>query len=327
MLWVRGWQRSGKTTKAQTLHLLRQLENIDHPIVACSPHKVNGDSHWPTSFRVSGIGNDWGSIRRELDTLRRSLEVGNLDPSSWILDEFSGYSQEIEIGEKYIQALLMSAVREFSKHKKHLTLITHGSTMALTGGVKGLSQALLGNFTVIECSRKLIDGKPVPGERVQIFGGGYPEVEVNWPQWFDPEWLLENFPELQTIVPNTWVNSIPTLGIAEPVTMPESEAQSNTLEPHLKAIVDYIARKGEATPRQIQTAKLKPLTDGNINKIDAIQLSLDVLVYEGVLEISGMDTYRLVDCGNVSQERVDNPHSLPQRHLYIHTHNPHPENL
>ena len=327
LLWVRGWQRSGKTTKAQTLHLLRQLENIDHPIVACSPHKVNGDSHWPKSFRVSGMGNEWNIIRRELDTLRRSLEVGNLDPGSWLLDEFSGYAQEIEIGEKYIQALLMSAVREFAKHKKHLTLITHGSTMAMTGGVKGLSQALLGNFTVIECSRKLIDGKPVPGERVQIFGGGYPEVEANWPQWFDPEWLLENFPELQAIVPKTLVNSIPTLGRAEPVTMPESMPEDEGMEPHLKAIVDYITRKGEATPRQIQTAKLKPLTDSNNNKIEAIQLCLDTLIYEGILEVSGLDTYRLVARGNIPDPRVEYPHSPHNLHSHIHSMNPHPENI
>jgi hypothetical protein len=109
--------------------------------------------------------------------------------------------------------------------------------------------------------------------------------------------------------------------------MPESTQEAEGMEPHLKAIVEYITRKGEATPRQIQTAKLKVLSDGNINKIEAIQLCLDTLIYEGILQVSGIDTYALVERGNIPEQRVEYTHTLPQRSLHIHTHNPHPENL
>jgi len=322
-----GWQRSGKSTKAQVLALLRQIDDLDHPVTVCTPHhRTPGDRAWSTSFTTTGEGNRWEEIKSTIDRLMVRLGEGNTTPYTTILDEFSGYAGKVG-DDRYIQELMMSAVREMAKHNEMLILIAHGDTMAMNGNIKGLSQAMWGNFVTVQCHRVLRDGKPSPSPRVQISGGGFPGVTLNWPDWFDPEWLLDNFPEVQAIVPKTLVNSIPTLGRAEPVTMPEIEAEPNTLEPHLKAIVDYIARKGEATPRQIQTAKLKPLTDGNINKIDAIQLSLDVLVYEGILEISGMDTYRLVDCGNATEERVEYHHSLPQRHLYIHTHNPHPENL
>ena len=107
----------------------------------------------------------------------------------------------------------------------------------------------------------------------------------------------------------------------------EDEPEANTLKPHLKAIVDYISRKGEATPRQIQTAKLKVLADGNINKIEAIQLCLDTLIYEGILEVSSLDTYRLVARGNIPDPRVEYPHSPHNLHSHIHSMNPHPENI
>ena len=109
--------------------------------------------------------------------------------------------------------------------------------------------------------------------------------------------------------------------------MPESTPEDEGMEPHLKAIVDYITRKGEATPRQIQTAKLKPLTDSNNNKIEAIQLCLDTLIYEGILEVSSLDTYRLVARGNIPDPRVEYPHSPHNLHSHIHSLNPHPENL
>ena len=322
-----GWQRSGKSTKAQTLALLRQIDDRSHPVTVCTPHHCTpGDRAWAESFTVTGAGNQWDKIKSTIDRLMLRLGEGNTAPYTTILDEFSGYAGKVA-PDGYIQELMMSAVREMAKHNEFLILIAHGDTMAMNGNIKGLSQAMWGNFVTVQCNRILRDGKPYPSPKIQISGGGFPEASLNWPEWFDPEWLIQNFPELARIQPKAIATPIPNLGVFQPEPPPEEAPEPNTLEPHLKAIVDYIARKGEATPRQIQTAKLKPLNDGNINKIDAIQLSLDVLVYDGILEVSGLDTYRLVACGNVSQERVDNPHSLPQRHIHIHNLNPHPENI
>lgn len=322
-----GWQRSGKSTKAQTLALLRQIDDLSHPVTVCTPHRLTpGDRPWSSSFSVSGMGNAWAEIQTTIDRLMQRLDAGNTAPHTTILDEFSGYAGKVG-GDGYLQELMLSAVREMAKHNEFLILIAHGDTAAMNGGIKGLSAAMWGNFVTVQCNRRLQDGKPMPSPQTTIHGGGFPEVSLNWPEWFCPEWLLENFPELGAIVP-TLPDRIPL--ISEPFRgslEPESnEPESNSLEPHLKAIVDYITRKGQVTPRQVQTAKLKALVDCNINKIEPIQLCLDTLVYEGVLQACGIDTYSVVDCGSNPKQRVDNPHSLPQHIHNIHIHNPHPEN-
>ena len=323
-----GWQRSGKSTKAAVLALLRQIDNLSHPVTVCTPHHCTpGDRAWPNSFTTTGEGNQWDKIKGTIDRLMARLSKGDTAPYTTILDEFSGYAGNGGMDDQYIQGLMMSAIREMAKHHEFLVLIAHGDTAALNGNIKGLNAAMWGNFVTVQCHRKLVDGKAQPSPIVDISGGGFPSTRLNFPDWFTPEWLLENFPELQAIVPKTLVNSIPTLGIAEPVAMPESAQEAEGMEPHLKAIVDYITRKGESTPRQIQTAKLKPLTDSNNNKIEAIQLCLDTLIYEGILEVSSLDTYRIVARGNATQERVEYPHSPHNLHSHIHSLNPHPENL
>ena len=318
-----GWQRSGKSTKAQVLALLRQIDDRSHPVQVCSPHNVTpGDKAWSSSFSTCGAGNQWEEIKGTIDRLMNRLGEGNTTPHTTILDEFSGYAGKVG-SDSYIQELMLSAVREMAKHNEMLILIAHGETMAMNGNIKGLSAALWGNFVTVGCNRILIDGKPYPSPKVTVSGGGFPDCSLVWPEWFTPEWLLANFPELEETTPPPVTPAIPHLGF-----MPETKPpEANGMEPHLKAIVDYITRKGSATPRQIQTAKLKALTDCNINKMEAIQLCLDALVYEGILELSGMDTYALVERGNNPQPRVDNPHNLPQRHLDINAHNPHPENF
>ena len=317
-----GWQRSGKSTKAQALALLRQIDNPSHPVTVCTPHHPTpGDRQWSDSFTTTGEGNQWGQIRVTIDRLMARLAKGDTAPYTTILDEFSGYAGNGGMDEKYIQSLMMSAIREMSKHHEFLVLIAHGDTAALNGNIKGLTAAMWGNFVTVQCHRKLVDGKGQPSPIVDISGGGFPATRLNWPDWFTPEWLLENFPELQTIVPKTIVNATPSLLEPEPITEPEV----NGMEPHLKAIVEYITRKAEpVTPRQIQTAKLKALVDCNINKIEAIQLCLDTLVYEGILQNCGIDTYSLVGSVGVVEQRVDYPHALLS---HIHNLNPHPENL
>ena len=307
-----GWQRSGKSTKAQTLALLRQIDDLSHPVTVCTPHRLTpGDRPWSNSFSVSGMGNAWAEIQTTIDRLMQRLDAGNTAPHTTILDEFSGYAGKVG-GDGYLQELMLSAVREMAKHNEFLILIAHGDTAAMNGGIKGLSAAMWGNFVTVQCNRRLEDGKPMPSPQTTIHGGGFPEVSLNWPEWFCPEWLLENFPELGAIVP-TLPDRIPL--ISEPFRgslEPESnEPESNSLEPHLKAIVDYITRKGQVTPRQIQQAKIKGLTDCNITKADQIQLCLDALVYQGLLTLTAIDTYALWNVGDTPEQRSNKLSNSP----------------
>jgi hypothetical protein len=306
-----GWQRSGKSTKAQVLALLRQIDDRSHPVTVCSPHHVTpGDKAWSSSFTTTGAGSQWEEIKAVIDQLMTRLGKGDVTPHTTILDEFSGYAGKVGT-DGYIQELMLSAVREMAKHHEMLILIAHGDTMAMNGNIKGLSAAMWGNFVTVGCNRILRDGKPYPSPKVTIGGGGFPECSLNWPDWFTPEWLLENFPELQTIAPQREEPVTPNLGFIPSVNQPEPEPEANGMEPHLKAIVDYIARKGEVSPRQIQQAKLKGLINCNITKADQIQLCLDALVYQGVLTLTAIDTYALWNVGQGSEQRSNKASNAP----------------
>lgn len=322
-----GWQRSGKSTKAQTLALLRQIDDRSHPVTVCTPHHATpGDRAWAESFTVTGAGNQWDKIKSTIDRLMLRLGEGNTAPYTTILDEFSGYAGKVA-PDGYIQELMMSAVREMAKHNEFLILIAHGDTMAMNGNIKGLSQAMWGNFVTVQCNRILRDGKPYPSPKIQISGGGFPEASLSWPEWFDPEWLIQNFPELARIQPKAIATPIPNLGVFQPEPPPEEAPEPNTLEPHLKAIVDYIARKGQVTPRQIQQAKLKGLTDCNITKADQIQLCLDVLVYKGILTIPAIDTYAVLGVGQSLDQRSNKASNTPTDLPNTPSNTQHPENI
>ena len=127
-------------------------------------------------------------------------------------EEFSGYGGKVG-PDGYIQELMLSAVREMAKHNEMLILIAHGDTMAMNGNIKGLSAAMWGNFVTVCCNRILRDGKPYPSPKITIGGGGFPDCSLVWPEWFTPEWLLENFPELEEIKPQRVTPAIPNLGL------------------------------------------------------------------------------------------------------------------
>lgn len=287
-----GYQRSGKTTRIQFLALLRQLEDPKHPVVVATPHKLTaGDTQWPSSFEVHGEGNDWASIRGVMDRLMQSLAKGETHPRTYILDEFSGYLDHGGMDASYLQEFTLSMVRESSKHNCQVILLQHGSTVAMSGGIKGLSAAVWGNLPTLQCNRLLVNGKPQPAPEAAIVGGGFPSVQLNFPDWLRPDWLLSQFPELSHIAPakapdrNAPPQLQPDFTIDLPGLMTEDQSvttdQDGGLPPHLAAVLDYLKRKGSATPRQIQQAKLGALTNTDHNNSQNIQLMLDSLVLSG----------------------------------------------
>ena len=295
-----GWQRSGKSTKAQTLALLRQLDNPQHPVTVCTPHHPTpGDATWSPSFRVAGEGNQWAAIKSEIDRVMTRLGKGDTDSYTTILDEFSGYAGQGGMSDGYIQEVMLSAIREMAKHQEMLVLICHGDTMALNGNVKGLSAALWGNFVTVNCNRLLIDGKAQPSPEVSIYGGGFPNTKLVWPAWFNPQWLLRQFPELAAIRPLDVASAIPDLSHnpASPVPSPVAQTEDD-LPDHIDAVLAYLNRKNEPVSiRQIQQAKLPELVNTDNNKSATIQLVLDSLVYAGKISPTAIGEYAAVGVG------------------------------
>jgi hypothetical protein len=262
---------------------------------------------------VSGQGNQWAEIKAVCDGIMHRLAKGDTAPITTVLDEFSGYPGNGGMTEGYIQELMLSAIREMAKHNEMLIIIAHGNTAALNGNIKGLNAAMWGNFVTVECSRQMIDGKPSPAPEVLISGGGFPECRVNWPQWLTPQWLLKNFPELASIAPATvppqhqGATQQPPDFTLDLSALMAVDQTATTIDPnpglpeHLAAVLDYLKRKGSATPRQIQQAKLSVLADCNNNTSGNIQLILDSLLLAGLVQLSTDGTYAPLGVGQQPQ--------------------------
>ena len=303
-----GFQRSGKTTRVQVLALIRQLLDSSHRVIVATPHKPTpADRPWPSSFQVHGEGNRWDQIRSVLDALMASLAAGDCTPRTFILDEFSGYLGHGGMDNAFLQEFMLSMVRETAKHHCQVILIQHGDTVAMSGGIKGLQEAIWGNFPTLRCQRVLLEGIPIPATEANLVGGGFPEEALLFPRWLSPQWLCRNFPELTQFS----VSSSPKLGLSsqrEPdftldlsglMAQDQAITTDATLDmpPHLAAVLDYVRRKGTVTPRLVQQAKLSPLVEADCNKADRIQMMLDTLIYSGQLSIQADGSYALLDVG------------------------------
>lgn len=299
-----GWQRSGKSTKAQVIALFRQLDNPDHPICVGTPHQATpGDFAWSPSIAVAGEGFQWAQIKNLIERYHQRIHASDTSPHSLILDEFSGYAEIF--GTELIQGLMLSLVRESAKHNEMVALICHGSTSAMNGGIRGLSDAVLGNFITVECTNQRIDGKAIPSPEFYVYGGGYQKTGYSWPSWLTPEWLLSQFPELLGIQPPALSppSGEPTLLDIPPAVSPspfhpEIQPIIEGLEPHLKALFFWLHAKGKPCKvRDIQQAKIPELVGGEINKSDPIRLCLDTLAYHGLGEWQMGESFTVLGVG------------------------------
>ncbi|MFM7447328.1 MAG: hypothetical protein ACKO24_01865, partial [Leptolyngbyaceae cyanobacterium] len=185
-----GAQRTGKTTLAKILGLLRLLLLPGHQVIAVAPH-VEAVNSYPSQFKRVGITanqRDYPAIAAEWQDLAEQIYRCEVLSRTHIWDEFGTYGDVMS--EEQLTNGLTSTLREATKHGSHPIFILHGETLAFMPGGKGLSSVILRGTVRVEA---ICESMPPFGEMrptgkftVQWLDGSNSEGQI-------PAWLTEKF--------------------------------------------------------------------------------------------------------------------------------------
>ena len=235
-----GKQRSGKSTLAKVLALLRCIYIKGHTVEAWSPNDENKEKMpWPSNFRTYGLSQgraNFLEISSRMTAFIEALESGDrTHPQTLIWDEFGAYGgtkQEVEEGERISPEILLKGLRMAlqmsDKHQKFVIIILHGQTNAFLSNTKGLQAALNEFPTIRRTTIKQKLGKRVPSPEFQIVDPDENEGEpmyMEMPDWLTPDHLLGVFPELAEYTP---VADVAGNEMTEPKTQSDVESMSTS---------------------------------------------------------------------------------------------------
>ncbi|UBF26413.1 hypothetical protein K9N68_33775 [Kovacikia minuta CCNUW1] len=188
-----GKQRTGKSTFAKKLALLRSILLPGHQVAWATPHR-EADSPVPDSLNPFGTTPDgakcfpaieavWNAIQQEVD---RGKQL-NLT-AAW--DEFGSYDQFQD--EQALGKSLRSLLRESSKHAYFPILIAHGDQASFYPGVKGILGTLQESTVKVETIGKVknVFGEMAPTGVVEVtkLDGSVSKFKV--PDWLTVDLLL-----------------------------------------------------------------------------------------------------------------------------------------
>ena len=262
-LLIVGPQGSGKTTFVKFLAMLRSLL-LGHQIKVSDPHAHNNE--WFDSWEVVGSQYDYKQIDGALKDYFKRLKTSKI-PTTSIWDEVTNYADNCRSDEA--ERFLKSVLADCRKSQEFPILLSHGETLGSLGGGKGgASKMKTEGLTTLKLLRESDSmGVDKPAFRGYLSGLDYAEdgkpisysVELN-PDWMNPEYLLNLFPELltETNTKNEVSNSnITSTTVASLINLnkPENGTSLDDLE---DAILAFCIDKGTATVREIQN-KFKTL--------------------------------------------------------------------
>lgn len=210
-----GHQRTGKSTFARKLALLRMILLEGHRTAWSTPH-AEADNPVPKILMPFGYdpnrGKDYLKIQAMWKWAQENIDKGKHLHLSVIWDEFGGYGdgfqtlylqdgmdtkQSAEETQKVLGLGLRSILREATKHDYHPIFVAHGDQAAFYPGVPGLLGTLKGGTIKIETIGRQIDdlGKMSPtGEAVITWMDGT-VTNICLPPWLTDELLLSLAPQ------------------------------------------------------------------------------------------------------------------------------------
>ena len=257
-LLVVGPQGSGKTTFVKFLALLRSLL-LGHQIKVSDPHAHNND--WFDSWEVVGSQYDYKGIDEALKNYFQRLKSSNVAVTS-VWDEVTNYADNCKSDEA--ERFLKSVLADCRKSNEFPILLSHGETLGSLGGGKGGASKMkdvgLTTLNLQRTSNKM--GEDMPAFRGCLKGLDYADdgkpitysVELN-PDWMNPEYLLNLFPELvsKTDTKNELITSnfSPT-NTPDKINLNKPEI-SKSLDSLEDDILTFCIDKGTATVREVQT--------------------------------------------------------------------------
>ncbi|NEP56799.1 MAG: hypothetical protein F6K31_07205 [Symploca sp. SIO2G7] len=220
-----GVQRSGKTTMAKKLALLRMVLLPDHQVIASTPH-YEPTNAYPDVFQIVGIKNgkrDYPAIRTQWYGLAERVKDGTVSSITTIWDEFGLMDQVVEPED--LTKVLTSTLRETMKFGEYPVFIVHGETQAFLPGSKGLVKVFLsGTVRVETIGEKVIDEdglETIKGTgkfKVKELDGSRAEGKI--PEWMTEEFLLNlvgfkkgSAEPAERSAPNTEPEEVQTLNV------------------------------------------------------------------------------------------------------------------
>ncbi|HEY9610609.1 hypothetical protein [Allocoleopsis sp.] len=236
-----GKQRTGKSTMAKLMCLLRMVLIDDHRVIASTPHYEPANPY-PDVFKVVGVTptgqRDYDAIYREWRGLADRVHACRINSNTTVWDEFGLFDQVMP--EDEIKSVLTSCLRETMKFGEYPIFIVHGETAAFLPGSKGLVTVFLNGTVRVETIGELVedeDGletiRPTGKFHITWLDGSQEEGQI-------PEWLTEKY------LLDLLGNPVVTHSESEP------EEECRLQEP-LKTIYLYAKKQNEwVTVREVQ---------------------------------------------------------------------------
>ncbi len=194
-----GTQRSGKSTIAKILGLLRMVLLPGHGVIAATPHYEPANPY-PKVFTVAGVTpqgkRDYPAIERQWFGMADRVESCQQSNVSYVWDEFGLFDQAIadtDDDKDKIKRVLTSCLRETMKFGIYPMFIVHGETAAFLPGSKGLVTVFLNSTVRVEAIGEQVQDemglptlRPTGRFNVTYLDGTKDEGKI-------PEWLTEDY--------------------------------------------------------------------------------------------------------------------------------------
>ena len=188
-----GLQRTGKSTFAQRLTLLRMTLLPGHSAAWATPHREQ-DNPVPAILAPVGYSStgakDYPAIESLWVNTQARIDQGEQVNQTVVWDEFGGYDafQDVEL----LKGSLRSLLREATKHQYFPILIAHGDQSAFYPGVANILTTVRNSTVKVETIGEAVDvfGTMAPTGKASITWLDGSVAEVTWPAWLTQDYLL-----------------------------------------------------------------------------------------------------------------------------------------
>lgn len=235
-----GLQRTGKSSFARKLALLRMILLPGHSVLWATPH-LELDNPLPATLNPIGYTpegkKDFAAIEATWSEMQAQIDQGKHPNKTAVWDEFGSYDafENLEL----LGSSLRSLLRESSKHEYYPIIIAHGDQAAFYPGVANILTTLKQSTVKVETIGTAANdfGEMKPTGEVKIHGLDGQVKQFKLPDWLTEEYLL-NLLSGKVEQPTT---------VVEPVE-PISQGEPEEGEPH--EVVEAEARSPEETLKQ-----------------------------------------------------------------------------